>query len=368
MKFQTILPSLFLVHMAMAASDRKDNTIILDKIGVENLKIESAKVTRQTFESTLFTLGHLAEVPSKRAVLSTRIAGRVIDLKAFIGDPVKQGQVLATLESRQPGNPPPKIELKASISGTIVETHIKKGQPVEPENELLDIADRSELWAIAHIPEDYVSMIPVGSTAKIYIPALGSDKLEAKLLKYDIEANHDTGTLNAIFPIPNPDGKLRPELRAEFHFITRRRENILAIPNSAIQGSQSNPVVFVKDFAIANAFLKVPVVVGESNDQYTEILRGLFEQDDVITTGSYALSYASPDSGISLKEALDAAHGHEHNEDGSEMTPEQRAANAAEKAAKEGQVVTKSDWKTPAVIAGGFMVLALAQLFWNRKK
>ena len=47
--------------------------------------------------------------------------------------------------------------------------------------------------------------------------------------------------------------------------------------------------------------------------------------DEVVTQGSYPLSFAGNNTGISLKEALDAAHGHEHAEDGSELTPEQLA-------------------------------------------
>ena len=38
-----------------------------------------------------------------------------------------------------------------------------------------------------------------------------------------------------------------------------------------------------------------------------------------------------------LKEALDAAHGHEHNEDGSEITQEQKAAKAMSEATPQGQ-------------------------------
>lgn len=368
MKASKILLSLFLIHPAMAASDRKENTIILDKISVENLQIQSMPVGRQTFESTLFTLGHLEEIPSKRSVLSTRIPGRIVELHAFIGDEVKEGQTLAVMESRQPGNPPPRIELKAPQSGVIVETHILKGEPVEPENELLAIADHSQLWAIAHVPENSIPEIPVGSEARIHVLAKGTEKFTAKLFRYSTEANHKNSTLDAIFVIDNPKGLLRPQMATEFYFITKRRENILAVPNSAIQGNKTKPIVFVKDFELPNAFLKAPVVIGETNDEFTEIRKGLFEGDDVITNGGYALSYAAPDSGISLKEALDAAHGHEHNEDGSEMTPAQRKAREAEKATQEGKVVTKSDWKTPLTIAIGFMVLALAQLFWNRKK
>jgi len=50
----------------------------------------------------------------------------------------------------------------------------------------------------------------------------------------------------------------------------------------------------------------------------------LFPGDEVVTQGAYPLSFAGK-GGISLKEALDAAHGHEHNEDGSEMTADQQA-------------------------------------------
>jgi hypothetical protein len=49
----------------------------------------------------------------------------------------------------------------------------------------------------------------------------------------------------------------------------------------------------------------------------------------VVVTGSYALSFAGKGT-ASLKEALDAAHGHPHNEDGSEMTAEEIAATGGD--------------------------------------
>ena len=49
--------------------------------------------------------------------------------------------------------------------------------------------------------------------------------------------------------------------------------------------------------------------------------------DEVVTKGAYSIAFAG--RAVSLKEALDAAHGHPHNEDGSEMTKEQIAAAAA---------------------------------------
>lgn len=361
-------PYLFLLSttVLVASGDRQANTIILDQNGVENLRLQSETVGYHTFESTVYALGHLEEIPANRSVLSTRVPGRIVELKAYKGDKVEKGQVLAVMESRQPGSPPPKIELKAPRSGVVVDSHISTGQPVQPENELLDIADHGMLWAIAHIQEDDVPNIPAGASSRVYLPARGGTPLGSKLLRYNTEANEHNGTVNAIFQVPNPDGQLRPGMTAEFHILTKRREKVMAVPTDAIQGPQSKPVVFVKDFDLPNAFVRVPVVTGETNDKLTEIIRGLFPGDEIVTRGSYALAHAAPGSGISLKEALDAAHGHEHNEDGSEMTPAQRKAKAAAESPG-STAIGSGGWLIPASIAVGFTLLALVQLVWLRK-
>ena len=97
----------------------------------------------------------------------------------------------------------------------------------------------------------------------------------------------------------------------------------MSVPQAALQTDGINRVVFVKDFDLPNAFIKSRVKIGTRNEQYAEILSGLFPGDEVVTQGSYTLMFAG-DGGVSLKAALDSAHGHEHNEDGSEMTAEQK--------------------------------------------
>jgi len=74
----------------------------------------------------------------------------------------------------------------------------------------------------------------------------------------------------------------------------------------------------VKHFDLPNSFVKAPVEVGEQNERAVEILSGIFPADEVVIRGAYPLSFAGAGS-ISLKEAMDAAHGHSHNEDGSEI-------------------------------------------------
>lgn len=338
---------------ATKAEDDSSNFISLRPEGIRNLGIQYEEVEVKDFERTIFAIGTIREIPSHHSVLSSRISGRIIEVNAFEGDRVKKGDVLVKVESRQPGSPPPVIELLAPRDGLVVTSHIRLGEPVEPSNELLDIMDLEEVWATAQVPEDAVSQLKPGTKAHIRIPALGGVSIDGELLRFDTKADTEGGTIGAIFRVPNKDIRLRPGMRAEFSIVTSRRENVMAVPREALQGDASNRVVYVKHIEIKNAFKRLPVQTGEKNDRYVEILRGLFPGDEVVTTGSYALSFASG-SGLSLKDALDAAHGHEHNEDGSKMSAEEVAALEAN-----GEK-SPSPWTQPITL---YLILTSVVLF-----
>lgn len=357
-------------------ANRADSTVVLDEFGVKNLRIETVVAGEETFDATVFAIGRIEEIPANRSVVSSRIAGRVVDLRAFEGDVVEKGQLIAEVESRQLGDPPPKVKLFAPQSGLVVSSHVRLGQPVEPSEELMDISDQAQLWAVAQIPEQEAAEVQVGDIARIHIPALGDQWLEAKLARFGVTADRQAGAVEGIFIIDNPDGRLRPGMRAEFSIVIDVRELVLSIPRSAVQGDPSNRFVFVKDFDLSHAFVRSPVVLGDENEQRVEVISGVFPGDEVVTTGSYGLSFAGAGSGMSLKEALDVAHGHEHNEDGSEMTPEQRAANAKGASAhahsdEHDEAQHGGKLSQPLMIYAGvvtLLALLLAQLLWNTKR
>lgn len=311
-------------------SKRNANTVLLDANGVKNLRIQTVEVEERAFETTIFAIGRIEEIPGNRSVLSSRIAGRAVAVNAFVGDHVKEGDILVNVESRQPGNPPPTVPLKANRSGLIIASHVRIGEPVAPDAELLDISDRSEMWAVAKIPEKVAARVEMGAEARIHVPALGDVPILAKLQRYGIAADRQAGTVEGIFQISNSEGRLQPGMRAEFSIITSRRSDVMAVPRTAIQGDPAARVVYVRDFELPHAFVRVPVQLGEQNDQYIEIIRGLFPGDEVVTRGSYSLGFAGGGTSISLKEALDASHGHEHNDDGSEMTESQKTEESDE--------------------------------------
>src|SRR5690606_29961623 len=100
------------------------------------------------------------------------------------------------------------------------------------------------------------------------------------------------------------EGALRPGMRAEFAIILESREAAMTVPRRAVQGEGVLRHVFVVDREDPHEFVRTPVVVGQSNDLWSEILEGLQPGDRVVDQGAYGLAMTLV-SGSTLKEALD---------------------------------------------------------------
>ena len=297
---------------------RAGNTVILDANAVANLRLETAVAEPRDFEETVFALGRVEPRPGAVAAVSSRIPGRVAGLAVRPGDLVAAGSELVRVESRQAGDPPPVVALPAPLAGTVTSLEVRLGDPVEPDHALLEITDLSEVEAVARVPEHASGRLRPGTVARIRFAAWPEESFAGELVRLGASADPATGTLAAHFRLANPDGRLRPGLRAEFSIVVAKRTDVLAVPRAAVQGEGGDRFVFARDFELLNAFLRSPVVIGAANDQFIEIVSGLFPGDEVATRGAYSLAFAGGGS-LSLKEALDAAHGHEHAEDGSEL-------------------------------------------------
>jgi len=312
----SLLTLLLLLPIPVRATS---DPVILDETEIGNLGLETVVAEETTFEKTLFTLGRIEAVPGRTAVVSSRIAGRLVDLKVATGDQINAEAEVAKVESRQPGDPPPVIPLRAPIGGIVMSLSSRLGDPVEPDRALLEVADLGEVHVLVVVPEYQAGVLASGTKARLHVPAAGSEPFTGELLRFAPTADRERGTIEAVIRLANPDGRLRPGMRAECSLILATRENVLSVPREAVQGSGSSRYVFVRHFELPNAFERAPVEIGERNGERIEIVGGIFPADEVVTRGAYALAFAGPGS-VSLKEALDAAHGHSHNEDGSEIT------------------------------------------------
>jgi hypothetical protein len=334
---------------------------------VKNLRIETVEVEETDFEEIAFALGRIKVAPGHRAVVSSRIPGRALEVKAHVDTPIEKGAEAVIVESRQPGDPPPRVSLVAPISGLISAVKVVPGQPITAEDSLIEIVDLRDVHAVAAVPEHLAGKLRVGQVAHLRVAAAPDRTFEAVLAHLGAEADSESGTLEAAFHVENPEMLLRPGMRAEFSIVLGKREGVVSVPRAALQGDTANRFVYVEDFDLPYAFVKSPVAIGQLNDRFVEITSGLLPGDKVVTRGAYSLAFAGGGS-ISLKEALDAAHGHEHAADGSELKPEDQAKKppAGDHGHDHGEEAHASPlWK---IVSGVLFVLLIVSTFTKRRE
>jgi len=147
---------------AAVSPEKAAATVILNETGVQNLQIQTAEAEESDFEKTVFALGRIQAIPEKRSVVASRISGRIVELRTALGAMVEAGADVARLESRQPGDPPPSVWLKAPTGGLVTASEVRLGEPVDPDKALLEITDLSEVYAIAKLPEHLAGRIKPG--------------------------------------------------------------------------------------------------------------------------------------------------------------------------------------------------------------
>ncbi|HAU4000790.1 TPA: efflux RND transporter periplasmic adaptor subunit, partial [Legionella pneumophila] len=133
------------------------------------LGIEVSEATPRPMAELLTLNGQIQLLPNAQADVSVRISGAVTELVANLGDSVTKGQVLATVQSRLVGDPPPSVAVKAPISGVIDARNVNLGQAVEPNTVLFHISNREQLLAIVQVYEEDLGKIKAGQDVNVHV-------------------------------------------------------------------------------------------------------------------------------------------------------------------------------------------------------
>jgi cobalt-zinc-cadmium efflux system membrane fusion protein len=133
----------------------------------------------------------------------------------------------------------------ATISGTVLERKVTPGQIVQPADMAFLVADLSNVWLVANIPEDQAAAIQVGKTVIAKIPALPGRKIQGKLSFVSPIVNPETRTVQARMDLANMQGLFKPDMMAIMTFESRP-EKKRTIPDTAIVREDNKDHVFIK--------------------------------------------------------------------------------------------------------------------------
>lgn len=174
-------------------------------------------------------------------------------------------------------------EVRSPISGFILQKVINEDMLLRNDhtNNIFDVAQIDEVWAIANVSEADIQQIDLGFDAEVSTFSYPGRVFNGKIDKIFNIIDPDTKSMQVRIKLKNPDFLLKPEMKATVKISNTLKEKMLSVPSSAIIFDKSrNFVMIYKDrFNIETRKVEVYRQVGD----LTYISSGLKEGENVIT-------------------------------------------------------------------------------------
>lgn len=185
-----------------------------------------------------------------------------------------------------------KARLVAPFSGTIVTLNVQKGDLIKAYAPIAIVADTSQITPAAKLSKTELEKVAPGMEAVVDINSVGNFKGKIKALPVKTEDSNNGG-------VGGQPGTEKPERPEDFmiieiadlpaglirgtpisiNIITKRTENAIVIPPSALRSIGSRTYVQVID---AEGKREVDVEVGQQTATQVEILQGLTPGQKVV--------------------------------------------------------------------------------------
>ncbi len=191
--------------------------------------------------------------------------------------------------------------LRAPFAGIVIGYDVAVGELVEPDRELITLADVSSVWVLADIYEKDLGLIKTDQPVEVMTVAYPEKVFKGRLTYISDLLERETRTARVRCVMPNPDGNLKLEMFVTVKIPSIRRTVAVAVPESAIQNVEGEEVIFVAEES--GLFHKKIVQTGLSADGWIAI-DGLDEGTAVVTQGSFYLKSALS------RESIGSDHAH----------------------------------------------------------
>ena len=269
----------------------------------QKLGIETDVVGARAFSDTVNVYGKLTIPPQSIRHVSARFPGEIKTVHAALGDKVKKGQLLMTVESNESLQ---TYQIKSPIDGVITEQDVGVGEQAI-EQTLLTIINLDTLIAeLSVFPMD-ANKVVVGAPVSIR-PTQGrnpmqsreTERLAVQAKVFDVlpQVNAQQAFVYRV-NVPNTDGKLRAGQFVAAEIGVGEYTVPMAVKTAGLQRFRDFTVVYAK---VGEAYEVRMLTLGRQSGEWTEVLGGIKPGTEYVTENSYIIKADIDKSG--------AAHDH----------------------------------------------------------
>ena len=243
-----------------------------------------------TIRDVLPLMGNVAIDRSRQAQVRARFPGIVRAVPVNLGDHVRRGQTLATVEGNDSMR---RYAVTAPLDGVVLARNTNVGD-VASEAPLFEIADLSSVWIELNAVGRDADRLRPGQTVSVR-PASGGEALATRIDAL-VPVTHAGMSVVARAQIPNRNSAWRPGMAVVGEVTVAQREVPLAVKISGLQRFRDFTVVFAK---VGDTYEVRMLELGDRDDTSVEVLGGLKPGTAYVSEQSFLIRADIEKSGAS---------------------------------------------------------------------
>ena len=180
-----------------------------------------------------------------------------------------------------------RVMVRAPTNGTVLEVGVAPGEYRNDTTALLmSIADLTRVWLNADVAEPAIGSIRAGDEVAITLVAFPGEVFAGKIARVADVLDPQTRTVKVYVELPNPGGRLRPDMFGTLRHVKARRETPV-VPLAAVVQQYGRTVVFVEREPAS--FERREVVLGARVGDRVAVRQGVIAGERVIVDGAILL-------------------------------------------------------------------------------
>ncbi len=250
-----------------------------EKIAKGGIVVEAAGAA--VVREVLPLYGTIAPNAERMRDVAARYPGTIRSVAKKIGDPVKQGEALAVIESNESLQ---AYSLTAPLAGVVTARNANPGEQ-SGEKVLFTVADLSGVWVeLSLFPRD-AAKVRSGQTVRVKT-ADSAASGEGAIVYIAPVGTSASQTRSARVLLDNKDNQWAPGLYVTAEVTLGETSVPIAIKSVAIQTLNDADTIFVRN---AKGFEPRAVKIGRSDGENSEVLEGLRAGESYATKNSFVL-------------------------------------------------------------------------------
>jgi len=196
------------------------------------------------------------------------------------------GEIKATIERKT---------IRAPFGGILGIRRVNLGQYLSAGDALVTLQSLSPIFVNFGVPQQAMAQVRAGRTVRVTADNLAGSAFSGRITAIDSVVDESTRNIQAQATLANPDGRLRPGMFVQAEVAVGASATIVSLPASAISYAPYGNSVFVvsdlkdKDGKPYRGVRQQFVKLGAARGDQISITSGLKAGDEVVTSGVFKL-------------------------------------------------------------------------------